>query len=113
MAALTLASGAVCAFLSHLKEGKEVVISSQEKETPRIERLLKEGKLAYISKATLPSEPTNSTQGNQSTVLGGAILSESKDTTTEPITQEIEQENLQPTPPKHSGGTGGSVGSRE
>ena len=89
------------------------MISSQEKETPRIERLLKEGKLAYISKATLPSEPTNSTQGNQSTVLGGAILSESKDTTTEPITQEIEQENLQPTPPKHSGGTGGSVGSRE
>lgn len=80
------------------KEGKEVVISNQEKETPRIERLLKEGKLAYISKATLPSEPTNSTQGNQSTILGGAILSESKDTTTEPITQEIEQENLQPTP---------------
>ncbi len=80
------------------KGGKEVVISNQEKETPRIERLLKEGKLAYISKATLPSEPTNSTQGNQSTILGGAILSESKDTTTEPITQEIEQENLQPTP---------------
>ena len=74
------------------------MISSQEKETPRIERLLKEGKLAYISKATLPSEPTNSTQGNQSTLLGGAILSKSKDTTTEPITQEIEQENLQPTP---------------
>ena len=80
------------------KEGKEVVISNQEKETPRIERLLKEGKLAYISKATLPSEPTNSTQGNQSTILGGAILSESKGTTTEPITQEVEQENLQPTP---------------
>ena len=77
------------------KEGKEVVISNQEKETPRIERLLKEGKLAYISKATLPSEPTNSTQGNQSTVLGGAILSESKDTTTEPISQEFEQENVE------------------
>ncbi len=78
------------------KDGKEVVISNQEKETLRIERLLKEGKLAYISKATLPSEPTNSTQGNQSTILGGAILSESKDTTTEQQKQEIEQEKIQP-----------------
>lgn len=75
------------------KDGKEVVISNQEKETPRIERLLKEGKLAYISEATLPSESTNSTQGNQSTILGGAILSESKDTTSEPQKQEVEQKN--------------------
>ena len=76
------------------KDGKEVVISNQEKETPRIERLLKEGKLAYISEATLPSESTNSTQGNQSTILGGAILSESKDTTSEPQKQEIDEKNV-------------------
>lgn len=75
------------------KEGREVVISNQEKETPRIERLLKEGKLAYISKATLPSESTNSTQGNQSTILGGAILSESKDNTSQNEKQEIGQKN--------------------
>ena len=77
------------------KEGKEVVISNQEKETPRIERLLKEGKLAYISEATLPSESTNSTQGNQSTILGGAILSASKDTTSEPQMQEKAEENVE------------------
>ncbi len=64
-----------------LKDSKEVVVFNQEKETPRIERLLKEGKLAYISEATLPFESTNSTQGNQSTILGGAILSDNRDTT--------------------------------
>ncbi|MBQ6862283.1 MAG: hypothetical protein IJN98_06710 [Alistipes sp.] len=74
------------------KEGREVVISNQEKETPRIKRLLKEGMLTYISEATLPSEPTHSTQGDQQTIPSGATLSDSKDTTSEPKNQEVEQE---------------------
>ncbi|MBQ5854997.1 MAG: hypothetical protein IIW50_04260, partial [Alistipes sp.] len=71
-----------------LRDGKEVVVSNQEKETPRIKRLLKEGKLAYINKATLPSESTASAQGGQSTIPGGVLSSENKDTTTIPENQE-------------------------
>ena len=62
-----------------LRDGKEVVVSNQEKETPRIKRLLKEGKLAYINEATLPSESTASAQGGQSTTPGGVLSSENKD----------------------------------
>lgn len=76
------------------KDGREVVISNQEKETPRIKRLLKEGMLTYISDATLPSESTASTQGAQPTIPGGATLSESKNTTSEPNNQEVSQKNV-------------------
>jgi len=76
------------------KDGREVVISNQEKETPRIKRLLKEGMLTYISDATLPSESTASTQGAQPTIPGGATLSESKNTTSAPNNQEVAQKNV-------------------
>lgn len=72
-----------------LRDGKEVLISNQEKETPRIKRLLKEGTLAYINKATLPSESTTSAQGDQSTIPGGVSYSESKDTRIIPLSQTI------------------------
>lgn len=72
-----------------LRDDKEVVISNQEKETPRIKRLLKEGTLAYINKATLPSESTTSAQGDQSTIPGGVSYSESKDTKIIPLSQTI------------------------
>lgn len=77
-----------------LRDGKEVVISNQEKETPRIKRLLKEGTLAYINKATLPSESTTSAQGDQSTIPGGVSYSENKDTTNISENQENQQESL-------------------
>lgn len=77
------------------KNGREVVISNQEKETPRIKRLLREGMLTYISEATLPSEPTHSTQGDQQTIPSGATLSDSKDTTSEPKSQEVAEKILQ------------------
>lgn len=81
------------------KDGREVVISNQEKETPRIKRLLREGMLTYISEATLPSEPTHSTQGDQQTIPSGATLSDSKDTTSEPKSQEVAQKNVTETAP--------------
>lgn len=74
--------------VSNLRDGIEIVISNQEKETPRIKRLLKEGKLAYINKATLPSEFTASAQGDQSTIPSEVSYSESKDTTSSPNIQE-------------------------
>ena len=74
--------------VSNLREGIEIVMSNQEKETPRIKRLLKEGKLAYINKATLPSEFTASAQGDQSTIPSEVSYSESKDTTSSPNMQE-------------------------
>ena len=77
-----------------LRDGKEVVISNQEKETPRIKRLLKEGTLAYINKATLPSESTTSAQGDQSTIPGGASYSENKDTTNISENQTIEEKSV-------------------
>lgn len=76
------------------KDGREVVISNQEKETPRIKRLLREGMLTYISEATLPSEPTHSTQGDQQTIPSGATLSDSKGTTSTPQNQDVEQKNI-------------------
>lgn len=74
--------------VSNLRDGIEIVMSNQEKETPRIKRLLKEGKLAYINKATLPSEFTASAQGDQSTIPSEVSYSESKDTTSSPNMQE-------------------------
>ena len=67
--------------VSNLRDGIEIVMSNQEKETPRVKRLLKEGKLAYINKATLPSEFTASAQGDQSTLPSEVSYSKSKDTT--------------------------------
>ena len=49
------------------KDGQEVVISNQEKERSRIQRLLKNGKLAYINKATLPPASDKTVQGDQLT----------------------------------------------
>ncbi len=49
------------------KGGNEVVVSNQEKKPERIKRLLEEGKLTYIKEATLPSESSTSTQGDQQT----------------------------------------------
>ena len=70
--------------VSNLRDGIEIVMSNQEKETPRIKRLLKEGKLAYINKATLPSEFTASAQGDQSTIPSEVSYSDNKDTTSLP-----------------------------
>ncbi len=49
------------------KDGQEVVVSNQEKERSRIQRLLKNGKLAYINKATLPPASDKTIQGDQLT----------------------------------------------
>ncbi|MCM1169997.1 MAG: hypothetical protein NC324_08700, partial [Bacteroides sp.] len=65
---------------SKAKDGQEVSVSSQEKETGRIKRLIKDGRLAYIKKATLPLESGSSIQGNQSAIQTGANLSTDKDT---------------------------------
>lgn len=73
--------------VSNLRDGIEIVMSNQEKETPRIKRLLKEGTLAYINKATLPSEFTASTQGDQYTIPGEVSYSANKDTTSLPNMQ--------------------------
>lgn len=77
--------------VSNLRDGIEIVMSNQEKETPRVKRLLKEGKLAYINKATLPSEFTASAQGDQSTLPSEVSYSESKDTTSSIKKQANEQ----------------------
>lgn len=61
------------------KGGNEVVVSNQEKKPERIKRLLEEGKLTYIKEATLPSESSTSTQGDQLTEPTGTS-SEVKDT---------------------------------
>lgn len=53
------------------KNGKEVVVSNQEKKPERIKRLLEDGKLAYIKEATLPFESGTSTQGDQHTNPAG------------------------------------------
>ena len=77
--------------VSNLRDGIEIVMSNQEKETPRVKRLLKEGKLAYINKATLPSEFTASAQGDQSTLPSEVSYPESKDTTSSIKQQANEQ----------------------
>lgn len=60
------------------KDGREVSISSQEKEEKRIKRLMRDGRLAYIKEATLPLEAGSSIQGNQPAVQTGANLSMDK-----------------------------------
>ncbi len=62
------------------KDGKEVVISNQERRKNRIKALLKEGRLAHVKNAALPSESVSSVQRNQSTVSHGTTLSDTKDT---------------------------------
>lgn len=83
------------------KDGREVVVSNQEKERSRIKRLLKYGRLAYIKEATLPSESNTSTQGNQSANPIGDV-SDRKGTENNSSVQEQPSENLseteQPTP---------------
>ncbi len=74
--------------VSNQRNGIEIIVSNQEKETPRVKRLLKEGRLAYISKATLPSEFTASAQGDQSTIPSEVSSSNNKDTTSSPNMQE-------------------------
>ena len=65
--------------VSVLKDGLEVVISNYAPERKRLERELREGKLAYIKEVTLPSESGTSAQGDQNTNLAGGF-SASKDT---------------------------------
>ena len=77
--------------VSNRRDGIEIVMSNQEKETPRMKRLLKEGKLAYINKATLPSELTDSAQGDQFTIPSEVSYSMSKDTTSNAEIQTNEQ----------------------
>lgn len=78
------------------KDGREVVISNQEKERSRIKRLLKDGRLAYIKEATLPSESNTSTQGNQPANPIGDV-SEGKGTENNSTEQEKSSENLSDT----------------
>ena len=77
--------------VSNRRDGIEIVMSNQEKETPRVKRLLKEGKLAYINKATLPSELTDSAQGDQLTIPSEVSYSVNKDTTSNTENQINEQ----------------------
>lgn len=78
------------------KDGREVVISNQEKERSRIERLLREGKLAYIKKATLPSASDTTIQGDQLTNPVGDNLSDSKDNTNSSTNQISEKKIFVP-----------------
>ncbi len=95
------------------KDGREVVISNQEKDRSRIQRLLKNGKLAYINKATLPPASDKTIQGDQLTnPVGEEFSSADKGTTIVPNNQTTEQkstEKAQPTDPnapvEHSLGT--------
>ena len=77
--------------VSNLRDGIEIVMSNQERETPRIKRLRKESKLAYINKATLPSEFTASAQGDQFTIPSEVSYFDNKDTTSIAENQANEQ----------------------
>ena len=75
------------------KDNQEVVVSNQEKERSRIMRLLKEGKLAYINQATLPSDTDTSAQGDQLTNPVGGVSAD-KGTKNVPNTQEKTAKNV-------------------
>ena len=47
------------------REGQEISVSNQEKSASRLERAMKEGKIAYIKRATLPTESVTSVQGDE------------------------------------------------
>lgn len=76
------------------KDSQEVVISNQEKERSRIMRLLKDGKLAYINKATLPLDTDTSIQGDQLTNPVGGVSAD-KGTKNVPTTQENVQKTAE------------------
>ncbi len=78
------------------KDGQEVVISNQEKDRSRIQRLLKNGKLAYINKATLPPASDKTIQGDQLTnPVGEEFSSADKGTTIVPNNQIKSSENIE------------------
>lgn len=78
------------------KDGQEVVISNQEKERSRIQRLLKNGKLAYINKATLPPASDKTIQGDQLTnPVGEELSSADKGTKNIPNPQTSEQKSAE------------------
>ena len=78
------------------KDGQEVVISNQEKERSRIQRLLKNGKLAYINKATLPPASDKTIQGDQLTnPVGEELSSADKGTKNIPNSQIPEQKSAE------------------
>ena len=64
------------------KDGLEVVITNYDTSEKRVKRDIKEGKLAYIKKVTLPSESGTSAQGDQSTIPAGDYSSVNKDNNT-------------------------------
>ena len=76
------------------KDNQEVVVSNQEKERSRIMRLLKDGKLAYINQATLPSDTDISAQGDQLTNPVGGVSAD-KGTKNVPTTQEKTQKSVE------------------
>lgn len=81
------------------KDGQEVVISNQEKERSRIQRLLKNGKLAYINNATLPPASDKTIQGDQLTnPVGEELSSADKDTKNIPNSQTPEQKSAENLP---------------
>lgn len=81
------------------KDGQEVVISNQEKERSRIQRLLKNGKLAYINKATLPPASDKTIQGDQLTnPVGEELSSADKGTKNIPNSQTPEQKSAENLP---------------
>lgn len=81
------------------KNGQEVVISNQEKERSRIQRLLKNGKLAYINKATLPPASDKTIQGDQLTnPVGEELSSADKGTKNIPNSQTPEQKSAENLP---------------
>lgn len=54
------------------KDGREVVISCQEKKPKRISALLKEGKLTYVNFAATPSFAVSKERGDQFVIPNGA-----------------------------------------
>ena len=65
--------------VSNMIQGEEKVVSNQEKEWNRLRRIMENGRLAYIKRATLPPESGSSIQGNQPALQTGE-LSNSKGT---------------------------------
>lgn len=82
------------------KEDREVSISSHEVNASDLKKKMHNDKVVHLNDLLLDSELrlTEPQTDEGSDLVPAPSISESKDTTTEPITQEIEQENLQETP---------------
>lgn len=82
------------------KEDREVSISSHEVNASDLKKKMHNDKVVHLNDLLLDSELrlTEPQTDEGSDLVPTPSISESKDTTTEPITQEVEQENLQSAP---------------